>query len=66
MSDHEQPGHDFTEGLTSLQMLARLEEFAVYGLDGKCAEVDQLVQKLKTAIDHRNLKRFVCAGEDNE
>ena len=50
MKDHERPGFDFTEGLTPSQMLDRLKEFAMYGLDA-CLEVEQLMKKLKEVVD---------------
>ena len=49
--DHESYAHDFTEGLTPVEMLKRLKEFAVYGLDGQCREVEQLVAKLEGKLN---------------
>ena len=49
MKDHEKPGFDFTKDLAPSEMLVRLREFAMYGLD-ECPEIDQLMDKLTPIV----------------
>ena len=48
---HDDPSKDFTAGRTPVEMLERLKEFAVYGLDEECHEVNQLIAALKLLVD---------------
>ena len=52
MKKHEQPGFDFTDGLTPMEMLHRLKAFAMYGLD-ECLEVEQLIEKLEIELEKK-------------
>ena len=59
MKKHEQPGFDFTKGLTPEDMLKRLKEFALYGLD-ECLEVEQLMEKLEIQQELLILTQEAC------
>ena len=48
--EHDRPGFDFTKDMTPMEMLHRLKEFAMYGLD-ECLEVDQLIEKLEKELE---------------
>lgn len=58
MKKHEQPGFDFTKGLTPEDMLQRLKEFALYGLD-ECLEVEQLMEKLEAHLTQAKINNKV-------